>query len=125
MNQSPCTAGCSSHCAGCHSRDNSLYLTAEELSILHRLEELPFLPVGFRGNGHHPICLDCPGDPKAISDALTALRQKRLISLDPDIPLQGFDYAAYGALSRHGSMALTALGQEVLDLLCMQGVADR
>lgn len=128
MNQPTCGgAGCGSccgSCGSCHGQNDSLYLTQEELSVLHRLEELPFLPVGFNTKGRHPICLDCAGDREAVSDALTALNQKGLISLDPDIPIQGFDYAPYDPWPRWGSLALTARGQEVLELLGIQGLED-
>lgn len=91
---------------------------------MEQLESVPFLPVGFSGKGRHPIALDCPGDREAVSDALTGLGEKGLISLDPDIPIQGFDYAAYRDWPRHGSLALTARGQEVLELLGVQGLSE-
>lgn len=117
-------AGCGSCCGSCQGQNDSLYLTQEELSVLHQLEEIPFLPAGFNAKGRHPICLDCTGDREAVSDALTGLSQKGLISLDPDIPLQGFDYAPYAHWPRHGSLALTARGQEVLELLGIQGLEE-
>lgn len=116
-----CCGHCGS-CGGCGGQNDSLYLTSEELSVLDQLTALPFLPVGFNRKGRHPICLDCPGDREAVSDAITALSQKRLISLSPELPIQGFDYASYEDWPCHGSLALTARGQEVLELLEIQGV---
>lgn len=127
MEQSTCTgAGCGSCCHSCGSCENqgSLYLTSEELELLNQLAVIPFLPAGFNGRGKHPICLECSGDPETVSDTLMSLRDKRLISLDPEIPLQGFDYTAYGDCPLHGSLALTALGQQVVELLEIQGAEE-
>ena len=127
MEQNTCGgAGCGSCCHRCGScgQQDSLYLTPSELEILQQLAVTPFLPAGFSNRGKHPICLECSGDREAVSDTLLALRQKRLLSLDPEIPLQGFDYSAYGDLPLHGSLALTALGQQVLELLEIQGAEE-
>ena len=127
MEQNTCGgAGCGSCCHRCGScgQQDSLYLTPSELEILQQLAVTPFLPAGFNNRGKHPICLECSGDREAVSDTLLALRQKRLLSLDPEIPLQGFDYSAYEDLPLHGSLALTALGQQVLELLEIQGAEE-
>lgn len=124
MEQSTCTgAGCGSCCGSCGSCKNqdSLYLTSEEVELLNQLAAIPFLPAGFNRQGKHPICLECSGNPETVSDTLMSLRCKRLISLDPEIPLQGFDYAAYEDFPLHGSLALTALGQQAVELLEIQG----
>ena len=55
---------------------------------------------------------------------LNALSMKGLIRLDYDQPLSNFDYAPYAAFPHHGSMALTARGQGVLDLLEIQGAEE-
>ena len=55
------------------------------------------------------------------STAILALQIKRLISVDFALPLKGFDYAGYEPWPIHGSMALTAAGQEALDSLDIQG----
>ena len=52
---------------------------------------------------------------------LVCLEKKGLISIDFDKPLQGADMSAYKAYPIHGSVALTARGQEVLDVLDKQG----
>lgn len=114
--------GCGS-CGSCSPGD-SLYLTETEGAILEQLEVLAFLPAAFRASGKHPICLDCPGDREAVSDALTSLAGKGLITLDPDLPLQGFAYPDYEGWPRHGSLALTARGQAVLELLAIQGAEE-
>lgn len=127
MEQNTCRgAGCGSCCHRCGScgQQDSLYLTPSELEILQQLAVTPLLPAGFSNRGKRPICLECSGDREAVSDTLLALRQKRLLSLDPEIPLQGFDYSAYGDLPLHGSLALTALGQQVVELLEIQGAEE-
>ena len=52
---------------------------------------------------------------------LICLEKKGLISIDFDMPLRGADMSAYGDCPIHGSIALTARGQEVLDVLDKQG----
>ena len=53
---------------------------------------------------------------------LQCLEKKNLISLDFDKPLRGFDDGAYAAYPIRGSMALTQRGQQVVELLELQGV---
>ena len=50
------------------------------------------------------------------------LEQKNLVSLDYDKPLRGFDERAYAAYPIRGSMALTQRGQQVLELMEIQGI---
>ena len=52
---------------------------------------------------------------------LQLLETKQLISLE-STPLVGADMSAYGDLPVHGSMGLTKRGQQVLELLEIQGV---
>ena len=54
---------------------------------------------------------------------LQVLEKKGLISLEYD-PLTGADMSAYKGYPVHGSMALTARGQTVVDLLDTQGIDD-
>ena len=55
-------------------------------------------------------------------DLLKALQFKGLISIDYDMPLAGFDYAAYEGYPCRGSMALTARGQDVVEWLSIRGI---
>ena len=114
--------GCQKSCTGCSP---ALYLTEEELTLLRLFGEVPFLPVARRPDGETPVCLEeGAGDQETVSQVIVALERKGLIDLDYNLPLQNFDYSAYAAWSRRGSMALTARGQEVLDVLDIQGVED-
>ena len=65
-----------------------------------------------------------PDDMTEYSAAITGLEIKRLIRLDYDLPLTNFDYGAYGQYPCQGSMALTARGQAVVELLEIQGVRE-
>ena len=53
---------------------------------------------------------------------LSCLEKRGLISIDYDKPLAGFDDSAYAAYPIRGSFALTARGQQVVELLEYQGV---
>ena len=108
---------CNGCCGSCGSCGASLLLTQEEVSLLRRFGEIPFLPVARKASDMTPVCLEGEN----LSDILACLEKKGLIDIDYHAPLKGFDYRAYGAWPLHGSMALTARGQEVLDTLDLQG----
>ena len=120
---------CGTDCGGCQKSCGScspaLFLTREELQLLRLFRAAPFLPVARRPDGETPVCLEEGiGAQDVISLAIQALERKGLIDLDYTLPLQNFDYTPYAAWSRQGSMALTARGQEVLEVLDIQGVED-
>jgi hypothetical protein len=96
-----------------------LALTAGELFLLSQLAQTPFLPVGRRWDQETVVCLDAEG-PEAVS----GLAQKGLIDVDDRLPLVGFDYRGYENYPVRGSLALTARGQQVLDLLAIQGIEE-
>ena len=54
---------------------------------------------------------------------LQVLEQKNLISLDYDKPLSHADMAAYAAYPVKGSVALTARGQTVVEMLEIEGIS--
>ena len=113
-------------CAGCAgSACGALELTEPELRFLRRLAETPFLPVCRRPDSPDPCWPeDGPEDAEEYAKVLLCLEKKMLISLDYDIPLKGYDYSACGSRMLHGSMALTLRGQQVLDLLELQGIQE-
>ena len=85
--------------------------------------EVAFLPVARRNNGETPVCLEeADYTPAEYGEALAWLELKGLVSLDYDLPLRNFDYAAYGENFLHGSAALTAAGQEAVEILELQGI---
>ncbi len=109
-----CNGGCAS-CPGC---GRELSLTKEEIGLIQILGQIPFLPIARQTDSGMPACRECDGV------ILTHLERKGLISLDYDQPLKGFDYSVFPGLSVWGSMALTARGQTVVELLETQGVQE-
>ncbi len=125
------TTGCgSTHCGACGGGScggcrGELALTQKELDLLQRFAQLPFLPVARRQDSDMPIYREEGEEAaKAYSAAILGLWQKQLIALDYDMPLSHFDYRDYGQYPYHGSMALTARGQAVVELLEIQGIEE-
>lgn len=114
--------GCEKCCGNCGGCGNTLELNAGELSMLRKLGQIPFLPVARRTDDETPIYLEDDTLTQAEwSLILQCLEKKGLISLDFDMPLRG-DPGIYAPYPIHGSMALTARGQQVLELLDIQGL---
>ena len=115
-------SGCNDCCGGCRGCNKTLELTCGEVTILQKLGQLPFLPVARTADDPSPIHIGNDGlTTKECSLILQCLEKKGLISIDFDTPLKGFaedDYAAYPIC---GSFALTQRGQQVLELLNIQG----
>lgn len=121
-----CGEGCGDRCGGCCGGcGRELVLTPGEAAMLRRFAEIPFLPVARRRDGEEPVYLEERERPaEEYSEILSWLALKGLISLDYDLPLSNFDYAAYGAYPVRGSMALTAAGQRAVELLELQGMGE-
>lgn len=115
--------GCSGNCKSCSGCARELVLTPKEVQMLDKLGQVPFLPVARRLDSMMPIYLE-EGDMEENGLVLQCMEKKGLICLDYDKPLQGFDDAAYRSYPLIGSMALTARGQEVLELLQLQGAVE-
>ena len=111
---------CSGNCGGCASQ---LVLTPAEADFLQKLAETPFLPVARRADDMVPVYLEeTDYTLEEYSLILQCLEKKQLIAIDYDGPLKGCDLAAYAAYPVRGSFALTARGQQVLDVLEIQGI---
>lgn len=111
---------CGGGCGGCARQ---LELTQPELHILKTLGQIPFLPVARRSDDSMPVYLeDDAYDTETYCLALLCLEKKLLVELDYHTPLKAFDYSAYAAYPLQGSMALTARGQQVLELVELEGV---
>ena len=116
---------CGGNCAACSGCAGTLELTRGELDVLNLLAQIPFLPVARRMDDATPVCLeDDSHSREEYSLILQCLEKKGLISLDFDKPLKAFDDSAYAAFPIRGSMALTARGQGVLELMELQGIGD-
>lgn len=116
-----CCGNCD-HCGGCAGE---LVLSQPELDFLSDLAANAFLPVARTAGDNRPVYLE---DDKQTREQYTliliCLEKKGLISIDFDKPLQGADMSAYSQYPIHGSVALTARGQEVLDVLDKQGFKE-
>lgn len=112
--------GCTGDCGGCTGCARELTLTEKEISFLQYMAQIPFLPVA-RALGEDTPVYEDGGDSGENAMLLRCLEKKDLISLDYDLPLK--NYAEHWYVSRpiRGSMALTARGQQVLELLEYQG----
>lgn len=109
---------CSGHCGSCGGCAGSLVLTWKEVEFLRLLGQVAFLPVVRKASDMVPVYPES-SDPEC-SPVLECLEKKGLIDLDYRMPLAGFDYSGC-PWPVHGSMALTARGQQVLELLELQG----
>jgi hypothetical protein len=93
--------------------------------MLKKLAQIPFLPVARRADNMDPMYFeDSDYTPAEYALILQCLEKRGLISLDYHCPLKGWDYSAYSAYPLHGSFALTAKGQQVLELLELQGLQE-
>ncbi len=116
---------CGGDCGNCSGCARELVLTEPEIQMLGMLGQIPFLPVARRADDMIPVYLeDAEQSRQMYSQVIACLEKKALISLDYDKPLSGFDMSAYQGYPVHGSMALTARGQAVLDMLEKQGIID-
>ena len=116
-----CNGNCE-HCGGCAGE---LVLSQPELDFLNDLAENAFLPVARSAGDQTPVYLEKSDQTREeYSLILICLEKKGLISIDFDRPLKGADMSAYQGLAIHGSVALTARGQEVLDVLDKQGAKE-
>ena len=119
-------ANCNGNCGSCSGCAKELLLTNGELHILHTLAQIPFLPVTRKADDMTPIYLeDAVYSKEDYSLILQVLEKKSLIDIDYSQPLKGFAMKAYQGYPVHGSFALTARGQTVLEMLDLQGITDR
>lgn len=120
---SGCKGGCSG-CGGCPGA-GSLELTQPEVDFLRLLGQVAFLPIARKMGDETPVCLE-NGLPDAAqtSRVLLMLERKALVSLDYREPLKGAAYERYVAYPVQGSVALTARGIRVLEVLEYQGIHE-
>ena len=117
--------GCGGNCGGCTGCSASMELTAGEMGILQTLGQYSFLPVARRREDMVPVYLeDSALSREEYSLVLQCLEKRGLIDISYDAPLKGADMTAYVGYPVHGSMGLTRRGQQVLELLEMQGIEE-
>ena len=116
---------CNGNCASCSGCAGAMTLTEAEIRMLRRLGQIPFLPIARRADSMDPVFLeDALHTREEYSLILQCMEKKGLITLDYDQPLTNFDAAAYAAYPLRGSMALTTRGQQILELMELQGIQE-
>ena len=116
-------ADCTGNCGSCGGCAKELVLTQQEVDMLFMLGQFSFLPVARRADDMTPVYLeDTRYSREDYSLILQCLEKKALISIDYGKPLVGADMSAYKGLPVHGSFALTERGQQVLEMLEVQGI---
>ena len=116
---------CNGNCGNCGGCARELVLTAWEVEMLRKLGQIPFLPVARNMGDLNPVFLeDSDHSVEEYSLILQTMEKKGLISLDFAEKIRGFDDAAYSAYPIRGSMALTMRGQQVLELIELQGLGE-
>jgi hypothetical protein len=114
---------CNRNCGGCSGCAKELTLTEPEICMLQKLAQIPFWPVARKADDMTPVFLEDNDYSTAdYSLILQLLEKKGLIDLDYSKPLSGVSMAAYAGYPVHGSIALTARGQSVVEILEVQGV---
>lgn len=117
--------GCSGNCGACGGCARELVLSAQEIAMIKTLGQIPFLPVARKMGDLTPVYLEEDAlSREEYSLVLQLLEKKGLISLDFAIPMKGFDDSAYAQYPIRGSMALTQRGQQVLELMELQGIGE-
>lgn len=116
---------CCGNCGSCGSSGGCMELTAGEIEMLETLAQIPFLPIARKMGDDTPVYLeDGAKTQQEYSLILQCLEKRGLISIDYDKPLKSFNAAAYGEYPIQGSFALTLRGQQVLELLELQGITE-
>ena len=116
-----CSGSCEK-CGTCGGCANTLTLTEEEIRFLQELGQYSFLPVARKADDMTPVYLET-GEKEQMSLVIQCLEKKMLIDITYD-PLPGADMSAYKGYPVHGSIALTQRGQQVLELLEVQGIME-
>ena len=115
--------GCNHNCGSCGGCAKVLELTEGEIEMLRTLGQYAFLPIARRADDMVPVYLEentrAAGEYSLI---LQVLEQKNLVSLDYDKTLAGSYGEAYAAYPVKGSVALTARGQKVVEMLDVEGI---
>ena len=116
-----CNGGCCEGCGGCKG---DILLSEGEIHLLQALGQYSFLPVARKADDMTPVYREeTDYTEEAYSLFITLLEKKQLIYLDYT-PLSGANMGQYQDFPVHGSMGLTKRGQQVLELLEIQGIEN-
>lgn len=111
-------------CASCGGCGQGLELTGEEIAFLRELGQYSFLPLARKASDRIPVYLENGKEKQELmSLVIQCLEKKMLIDIAYD-PLPGANMSAYQGYPVHGSIALTQRGQQVLELLEVQGITE-
>ena len=122
-NCNACSGSCEK-CNSCGGCGQGLELTTPEIAFLRELGQYSFLPVARKMSDMIPVYLEDGEDRKDLmSLVIQCLEKKMLIDISYD-PFPGADMSAYKGYPVHGSIALTERGQQVLELLEVQGITE-
>lgn len=114
-----CTGGCCESCGGC---SGALLLSQGEVDLLTALGQYSFLPIARKADDMTPIYREETAyTQEQYSLFIQLLEKKQLIYLDYT-PLIGAKMGLYPEFPVHGSMGLTKRGQQVLELIELQGI---
>ena len=115
--------GCCGSCGSCGNSSGCMELTVGELEMLRLLSQIPFLPVARKLGDDTPVYLEeSEKTPEEYSLIMQYLEKRGMISIDSDKPLKSFNDSAYASYPVRGSFALTQRGQQVVELLDVQGI---
>ena len=116
-----CNGGCCESCGGCKG---DILLSEGEIALLTALGQYSFLPIARKTDDMTPVYREeTDYTEEEYSIVIQLLEKKQLIYLDYT-PLSGAKMGQYADLPVHGSMGLTRRGQQVLELLEIQGIDD-
>lgn len=119
-----CTGGCCGSCGSCGSCGKELTLSEGEVALLRALGQYSFLPIARKTDDMTPVYREETAySEEAYSLFIQLLEKKQLIYLDYT-PLTGAKMGLYPEFPVHGSMGLTQRGQQVLELLELQGIQE-
>ena len=116
-----CSGSCGG-CSGCTGCGGAMELSRGEIEMLLNLGQIPFLPVARQMGDEMPVYLE--ETDRSLEEyglILLCLEKRGLISIDYDMPLKGAYGEAYLPYPVRGSFALTAKGQDAVELLEVQG----
>ena len=116
---------CNGNCGACGGCARELVLTPWEVEMLRKLGQIPFLPVARNMGDLDPVYLEDEDHTQAeYCLILQTMEKKGLISLDFSEKIKGFDDSRYASYPIRGSMALTLRGQQVLEMIELQGIRE-
>ena len=115
---------CGGSCGGCGGCSKELVLSEGEIDLLKTLGQFSFLPVARKADDMTPVYREEDAySQEEYSLIIQCLEKRQLIYIDYT-PLAGANMDAYGGYPVHGSMGLTQRGQEILNLIELQGVNE-